>query len=301
VRTLVVPLLVLAAALPACGPSDRERELAASNRDLIGQLNDLRAAYGGARNDAEQARSDLEKASRERDSARKNLADTQAQAAMIADERDRALQQLSSAQAQVETLTRERDQARAALEEARAAAAQTADLQERVSGLQAQLAEAQRTAETLRSRAKQAQDERDALQVRLDATQQHGSELARQLQATAGDLQEARDSAATLTQNLRTLLESQQGLQTLSVAQQNELADVRRRLEQAQQQVARLTGARGIYTVQWADSLWSIAVFFYHDGSRWPAILRANSHLIDEPDLIFPDMVLIVPEPGPPS
>jgi nucleoid-associated protein YgaU len=71
---------------------------------------------------------------------------------------------------------------------------------------------------------------------------------------------------------------------------------VRRRLEQAQSEVARLTGARGIYTVQPADSLSSIAVFFYRNADRWPAILEANAHLIYNPDLIFPGMVLIVPE-----
>ncbi|MEJ2357187.1 MAG: LysM peptidoglycan-binding domain-containing protein [Deinococcales bacterium] len=62
--------------------------------------------------------------------------------------------------------------------------------------------------------------------------------------------------------------------------------------------MARLTGARGIYTVQPADSLSSIAVFFYRDGYRWPAIFEANAHLISDPDLIFPGMVLIVPELG---
>jgi len=66
-------------------------------------------------------------------------------------------------------------------------------------------------------------------------------------------------------------------------------------LGEVQGLIARLTGARGIYTVQNADSLSKIAAFFYHDGLRWPAIFKANSHLIHHPDLSYPEQVLIVP------
>ena len=47
--------------------------------------------------------------------------------------------------------------------------------------------------------------------------------------------------------------------------------------------------------MQDGDSLSKIAAFFYRRASRWPDILRANSHLIDKPDLIYPKQVLIIP------
>jgi len=195
--------------------------------------------------------------------------------------------------------------------------ARTSDLEGQVADLEAQLGDATRTLAQLRGRAAEseaalatalkerdalqsqlatARHDRDLLQARLDATQLHSTNLAHQLQQTAGDLQAARGRATELTRSLETLLASHQGLQQLTDAQRNELAGVRRRLEDAQNEVARLTGARGIYTVQPADSLSSIAVFFYRNGNLWPAILRANAHLIDDADLIFPGMVLIVPE-----
>ena len=71
---------------------------------------------------------------------------------------------------------------------------------------------------------------------------------------------------------------------------------MRQELETTQNEIARLTGARGIYTVQPGDSLSSIATFFYGNGNRWPDIMQANENLIDAPDLIFSGMVLIVPE-----
>ena len=60
--------------------------------------------------------------------------------------------------------------------------------------------------------------------------------------------------------------------------------------------MARLTGARGIYTVQDGDSLSTIAAFFYRNGQRWPDIVKANSFLISHPDLIYPKQVLIIPQ-----
>jgi hypothetical protein len=51
-------------------------------------------------------------------------------------------------------------------------------------------------------------------------------------------------------------------LTTTDTARQAELARQRTAFEEAQAEVARLTGARGIYTVQNADSLSSIAAYF---------------------------------------
>jgi nucleoid-associated protein YgaU len=116
-----------------------------------------------------------------------------------------------------------------------------------------------------------------------------------QLEQTAGALEAAQARATELTERLSQLLEEQAGLQQLTVAQEQELSAVRLELEVVQTTVANLSGARGIYTVQGADSLSSIAAFFYRDGNRWPDIFAANRNLVDDPDLIFAGMVLIVP------
>ena len=92
------------------------------------------------------------------------------------------------------------------------------------------------------------------------------------------------------------LRQQQAGLEQLTEAQKREMVELALELEQAQREVARLSGARGIYTVQNADSLSSIAAYFYRRCHRWPYILRANDHLIDDADLIFPGMVLIIPK-----
>ena len=60
--------------------------------------------------------------------------------------------------------------------------------------------------------------------------------------------------------------------------------------------VARLTGARGIYTVQSADSLSSIAAYFYCKGGRWSDIHKENEFLAENPDLIHAGQVLIIPK-----
>jgi nucleoid-associated protein YgaU len=48
--------------------------------------------------------------------------------------------------------------------------------------------------------------------------------------------------------------------------------------------------------VQDDDSLFSISLFSYRNAYRWPGIAEANKHLINNPDTIFPAMVLIIPK-----
>ena len=52
----------------------------------------------------------------------------------------------------------------------------------------------------------------------------------------------------------------------------------------------------GIYTVQSADSLSSIAAYFYRIGNRWSDIQRENDFLAEKPDLIYAGQVLIIPK-----
>ncbi|TZF90636.1 LysM peptidoglycan-binding domain-containing protein [Cognatilysobacter lacus] len=49
------------------------------------------------------------------------------------------------------------------------------------------------------------------------------------------------------------------------------------------------------YTVQKGDTLSHIAKHFYGNASRWHAIYDANRDQLDDPDLIRPGQVLLVP------
>lgn len=47
------------------------------------------------------------------------------------------------------------------------------------------------------------------------------------------------------------------------------------------------------YTVQPGDTLWGIAAAYYGDGTRYPEIAAANG--IENPNLIFPNQVFVIP------
>jgi nucleoid-associated protein YgaU len=66
-------------------------------------------------------------------------------------------------------------------------------------------------------------------------------------------------------------------------------------LQRGQIELALLTGARGVYTVQEGDSLERISRFFYRDPSRWQDIFRANEVLLSRPGQIAPGIVLLIP------
>jgi nucleoid-associated protein YgaU len=50
------------------------------------------------------------------------------------------------------------------------------------------------------------------------------------------------------------------------------------------------------YTVKKGDSLSQIAKEVYGDASKWKQIYEANKDQIKNPDLIYPDQVLEIPE-----
>lgn len=174
---------------------------------------------------------------------------------------------LQEALARVAALEVERDEAQQRLR----------DLEDRRAALQQRLVESEASLAKLQSDIRAAVEsetqalrmERDNALADLEAAEARARELTDAL-AEAQAVEGARDGRL---------------LQALQVA-----------LVEAQGDVARLANARGVYTVQPADSLSSIARFFYRDGNRWPAILAANDHLIEDPDLIFTGMVLVVPE-----
>lgn len=49
------------------------------------------------------------------------------------------------------------------------------------------------------------------------------------------------------------------------------------------------------YTVKKGDCLWNIAKKFYGNGSKYPKIYEANKDKIKNPNLIYPNQVLVIP------
>lgn len=123
-----------------------------------------------------------------------------------------------------------------------------------------------------------------------------GANLSAELGSTKQTLTEARARAAELNKSYEVLIKDHSKLAQTNVARREELAQARTAFEDAQNEVARLTGARGIYTVQSADSLSSIAAYFYRQGARWSDIHKANAFLAENPDLIYAGQVLIIPK-----
>ncbi len=127
------------------------------------------------------------------------------------------------------------------------------------------------------------------------ASAAEGEALARKLGAAGRTLEQAQSRAAELDKRYEALLMERTTLAEREARRRTELVETKRALEEAQGEVARLMGARGIYTVQNGDSLSVIAAFFYRNGFRWPDIFKANSYLISHPDLIYPMQLLIIP------
>ena len=138
--------------------------------------------------------------------------------------------------------------------------------------------------------------ERGRLALRLDELEGAAVALRRTVSTTAGELGRAQSKAVELTARYGKLLTEKATLDHLNEARLAEFERIRLALEDAQSDVARLTNARGIYTVKEGDSLSIVAAFFYANGNDWPCIVAANRFLIgDNPDLIFEGMVLIIP------
>ncbi|HUI07797.1 MAG TPA: LysM peptidoglycan-binding domain-containing protein [Verrucomicrobiae bacterium] len=50
------------------------------------------------------------------------------------------------------------------------------------------------------------------------------------------------------------------------------------------------------YVVKRGDSLWRIAGKVYHNPLKWPRIYRANKDKITNPNKIYPNQVLVIPQ-----
>lgn len=49
------------------------------------------------------------------------------------------------------------------------------------------------------------------------------------------------------------------------------------------------------YVVKKGDTLWDISIKYYKTGFKWPELYDANKDIINNPDLIYPDMKLKIP------
>ena len=50
------------------------------------------------------------------------------------------------------------------------------------------------------------------------------------------------------------------------------------------------------YTIQKGNTLWGLAKKYYGDGSQYTKIYEANKDKIKNPNLIYPDQVITIPE-----
>jgi LysM repeat protein len=65
-------------------------------------------------------------------------------------------------------------------------------------------------------------------------------------------------------------------------------------------------GAPQTHTVKKGDTLWDLAAQYLGDPFRWPEIYRRNTETVKDPNLIYPDQVLVIagdvaPTPGTPA
>ncbi len=109
-------------------------------------------------------------------------------------------------------------------------------------------------------------------------------------------LDQARNKATQLNSDYKSMVQKQQLLAKVNESHRSALESAHAKLQVSQAKVARLSGARGTYTVQPNDSLSSIAAFFYRDGNYWSRIWKANRYMLAKPDLIYTGMVLIIPQ-----
>lgn len=300
--------LVLTLPLAGCGPSKSElaNEIATLKEQLAERQREgktLQQQVESTRVELDTDRKALAEVKAAAETERRAAAVTQAAAATAA----RALEEARSTLAAHETRLTELQRDSKLLDEKSLALAQT--LEERtaeVSRTRSELAKANDAARQAQTEMQQSLDqvrvaqqnaaaERDALAAELAAVRARAAATDRELAQNSGNLEQEQKRASDLTDRLAVAVSEQARLRTSTDAQRAEITAISAALAEAQAKVARLTGARGIYTVQDGDSLSSIALFFYRNAYRWPGIAQANKHLINHPDKIFPAMVLIIP------
>ena len=239
------------------------------------------------------ARSSVQQLTAETRRSESEVAELKTQRSRVLGERDEFSRQL---QTQRHALSAKEDELAVLLSQTNQAIAQNQELTRRNDELKHALAQATSDGDRLRLELSTRTVESDRLREELSKLEDTATDLEREFALTSRDLEHARSKAADLTQEYDLLLRQSANVSRLNESQRQQLESARLAIEVAQSGVARLTNARGIYTVQEGDSLSKIAVFFYRNGHLWTRIVKANHHLIgDDPDLIFAKMVLIIP------
>ena len=283
------------------------------NAELQGRLDAIQAERDAAQRgltetadrtmQLEQRVSDMERsltaATVEAESLRQQLSAERGEAETVGAElpplqtRVQALEEEVQSQRQVhEAVLADRDQLRAELDAREHALEAT---QSEVAVLRQRYASLEQQNRTLTGEIESLAKQLAELEAKAATTAAEQEELSTKLAETGRTLEEAKSRAAELNKAYEVLLREKSELLAMDEARRAEVENTKKAFEDAQAEVARLTGARGIYTVQRTDSLSKIAAFFYHNGYRWPDIFAANAFLISHPDLIYPGMVLIIP------
>ena len=297
------------------GELDNElKALQRTHEDQVAEAKQLGAAAAETRLMLEGTQAELKQQQQLQEVAQQRLQALNAEKEALTQKLSALEDQAKASAAAGSELTRELASARQTLDEARAHAAKlnTAheQLQKKHSELEATDAARQAELKQLQQLQEAAQQRLQALNAEKEAFTQKvaqardqvttsaaaGASLSRELSTTRQTLDQARARSAELNRSYEQLLKNHSRLTVTDAALQAELARTKTAFEEAQTEVARLTGARGIYTVQNGDSLSSIAAYFYRNGNRWPDIHKGNDFLTGNPDLIYAGQVLIIPK-----
>jgi len=171
--------------------------------------------------------------------------------------------------------------------------AENARLNAGLSEFQTSLADAPQAQAILVENA-QLKAENQALKRQLESTSRKQPSVSG-VNENATALEIAKKQATAINKAYQALLLAKASTSAQRKGKHKAAAILRKNLEAAQAEVARLSGAKGIYTVQSGDTLSSIATHIYKDSRRWSDIHRANTHLLNHPNHIHSGMVLVIP------
>lgn len=80
-----------------------------------------------------------------------------------------------------------------------------------------------------------------------------------------------------------------------AVARMKREAQMKAAAQEAEKPAMQMEAASRFYTVKKGDTLWKIATDMLGAGNRYPEIFEANRPMLTDPDLIYPDQVLRIP------
>ncbi|MDM8547495.1 LysM peptidoglycan-binding domain-containing protein [Candidatus Venteria ishoeyi] len=155
---------------------------------------------------------------------------------------------------------------------------------------QGELTQAQGELTQAQSALTQAQGEQQQLQNQLTQAQSQVTSLRAKLPISEGgtaDPEAYRQKAASTVKHYVQLRRQKQDKSVQQAALQ--------RLEQEQQQLAKLTRAKAIHTVRRGESLSALANKYYRDSQRWKDIYQANQHVLSNPDGLEAGYILVIP------